>query len=277
MKKILAVLLVLAFVLVGCQGNKPSGGDQEPEKKKTFVVGMEVDSAPFNYQLAEPTDTSVAIEGGYADGYDVMMSKAIADKLGLELVIKKIAWDGLIPALVNGDIDAIIGDMTATAPREESVDFTTPYYDPKGEVIVVLKGSGLENFTDKNQFAGYRLVGQINTINDEAIDQVEGAIHAIPKATYPEMVLALTNDDVDGIVCQKAEAASMMMSNSNLVMVTFEGDAGFDLDTTVSIALQEGTRGTQFFNDVQAALDSISDETRDAWMIDAISKAPVEE
>ena len=88
MKKILAVLLVLAFVLVGCQGNKPSGGDQEPEKKKTFVVGMEVDSAPFNYQLAEPTDTSVAIEGGYADGYDVMMSKAIADKLGLELVIK---------------------------------------------------------------------------------------------------------------------------------------------------------------------------------------------
>ena len=167
--------------------------------------------------------------------------------------------------------------MTATAPREESVDFTTPYYDPKGEVIVVLKGSGLENFTDKNQFAGYRLVGQINTINDEAIDQVEGAIHAVPKATYPEMVLALTNDDVDGIVCQKAEAASMMMSNSNLVMVTFEGDAGFDLDTTVSIALQEGTRGTQFFNDVQAALDSISDETRDAWMIDAISKAPVEE
>ena len=91
------------------------------------------------------------------------------------------------------------------------------------------------------------------------------------------MVLALTNDDVDGIVCQKAEAASMRMSTSNLVMVTFEGDAGFDLDTTVSIALQEGTRGTQFFNDVQAALDSISDETRDAWMIDAISKAPVEE
>ncbi len=272
MKKLLALLLVLSFVLVGCS-NKPSGGDDD----NTFVVGMEVDSAPFNFQLAEPTDTSVAIEGGYADGYDVMMSKAIADKLGKTLVIKKISWDGLIPALVNGDIDAIIGDMTATEEREKSVDFTTPYYDPKGEVIVVLKGSGLENFDDIQQFAGYRLVGQLNTINDEAIDQVEGVIHAVPKSTYPQMVLALTQDEVDGIVCQTAEAKSMMMSNSDLVMVTFSAEKGFDLDTTVSIALQEGTRGTQFFTDVQNALDSISDETREAWMVDALTKAPVEE
>ena len=80
MKKVLAVLLVLCFVLAGCSnGVKPA---DEPAEKDTFVVGMEVDSAPFNFQLATATDTSVAIEGGYADGYDVMMSKAIADQLG---------------------------------------------------------------------------------------------------------------------------------------------------------------------------------------------------
>ncbi|MBR0473858.1 MAG: transporter substrate-binding domain-containing protein [Erysipelotrichaceae bacterium] len=275
MKKVLAVLLVLCFVLAGCSnGVKPA---DEPAEKDTFVVGMEVDSAPFNFQLATATDTSVAIEGGYADGYDVMMSKAIADKLGKTLVIKKIAWDGLIPALVNGDIDAIIGDMTATEEREKSVDFTTPYYDPKGEVIVVLKGSGLESLDDIQQFAGKRLVGQLNTINDEAIDQIEGVVHSTPLATYPLMVLALTNGDVDGIVCQTAEAKSMMMSNPDLVMVTFSTEKGFDIDTTVSIALQEGTRGGEFFNAVQTALDSISDETRENWMVDAISKAPVEE
>ena len=196
---------------------------------------------------------------------------------GMELEIKKIAWNGLGLALESGEIDAIIAGMTANEEREAGIDFTTPYYDSHGMIIIVRKGSEVESFTDIQQFAGKRLVGQLNTINDEAIDQINGVVHSTPLATYPLMVLALTNGDVDGIVCQTAEAKSMMMSNSDLVMVTFSTEKGFDIDTTVSIALQEGTRGGEFFNAVQTALDSISDETRENWMVDAISKAPVEE
>ena len=41
---------------------------------------------------------------------------------------KKIAWDGLQPAVESGEIDAIIAGMTADKKREKGLDFTTPYY-----------------------------------------------------------------------------------------------------------------------------------------------------
>ena len=277
MKKFMVILLSLAmvFAVVGCTKED----EKKPEEKEKFVVGMEVDSAPFNYQLSEPTNTSVAIETGYADGYDVMMAKAIADALGRELVIKKIVWEGLIPALVNGEIDAIIGDMTATEEREKSVDFTTPYYDPgeTGEVIIVKENSPYVNYTDIQQFSGVRLIAQFNTINDEAVDLINGVIHVTPKATYPLLVLALQQDEAEGIVCSRAEATAMMTGQTGLKVVTFEAGHGFDIDASVSIAMQEGTRGGEFFNAVQKALDNISNEQRDLYMVDAIAKMPVEE
>ena len=59
------------------------------ERDNQFVVGMEVGYAPFNWQTNEETETSVSLGGaGYADGYDVMIAKNIADQLGKELVIK---------------------------------------------------------------------------------------------------------------------------------------------------------------------------------------------
>lgn len=62
-----------------------------------------------------------------------MMCKSLKDceKLGKKLVIKKTAWDGLIPALEGDEIDAIIAGMTKDKTREEGADFTTPYYDSK--------------------------------------------------------------------------------------------------------------------------------------------------
>mgnify|MGYP002573435964 CR=1 FL=1 len=73
----------MVLTLAGC------GGSEQPEEDSTFVVGMECAYAPFNWQSSNQTDSSVLLEsGGYADGYDVMIAKNIADQLGKELVIK---------------------------------------------------------------------------------------------------------------------------------------------------------------------------------------------
>ncbi len=272
MKKFLILLLCAsALVLTGCQGS-----ENKEQDKTTFVVGMEVNYAPFNYQLAEPTDTSVAIAGGYADGYDVMISKAIADELGLELVIKSIAWNGLGAALEAGEIDAIIAGMTANEEREEGIDFTTPYYDSKAMIMIVRADSEMAGFTDIQQFSGLNVVGQMNTSYDEVIDQIVGVNHVTPKATYPEMIVALQYGDVDGITAEMAVAKGIVASNPDLTVVNFADGAGFKADTTVSIGLKEGTRGTEFFNAVQQALDKISEETRENYMVDAVNKQPTE-
>ena len=101
--------------------------------------------------------------------------------------------------------------------------------------------------------------------------------HVTPKATYPEMVVALQMGDVDGITAEMAVAEGVLAANDDLTVVKFEEGKGFEADTTVSIGLKEGTRDTDFFNDVQAALDKISTEERAQLMSDAVLNQPVEE
>lgn len=57
----------------------------------------------------------------YAGGYDVQISKKIADGLGRKLVIVQTKWDGLAPALQSGKIDAIIAGMSPTAERKKKL------------------------------------------------------------------------------------------------------------------------------------------------------------
>lgn len=268
MKRILCALLLL-LTLVGC-------GNSE-EESNTFTVGMECSYAPFNYQLANPTNTSVQIDGGYCDGYDVMVASKIAEALGKELVVKKIAWGGLPVALEAEDIDAIIAGMTANEEREEGIDFTSPYYDSKAMIMIVRKGSEEESFNDIQQFAFKRVIGQLNTNYDDVIDQIVDVDHVTPKATYPEMVVALQNGDVDGITAEMAVAQGVVSANPDLAIVHFAEGKGFEADTTVSIGLKEGTRGSDFFNAIQSALDQITEEDRAAMMVLATEQQPAGE
>ena len=136
MKKMLLALITSTLLLVGCGSNNKTALNE----KNQFIVGMECGYAPFNWQTSLKSDYTVSLGGaGYADGYDVLIAKKIADSLGKELVIKKISWDGLILALDSGEIDAVIAGMTANEAREEGADFTTPYYDSKGMIMIVRK------------------------------------------------------------------------------------------------------------------------------------------
>lgn len=106
-------------------------------------VGMECAYAPFNWtDMSEPTLNAVPIssqgsEGMYANGYDVQIAQYIANKLGMKLEIYAITWDGLLPALQSGTVDAIIAGMSPTAEREEEIDFTDVYYS--SNLVVIYK------------------------------------------------------------------------------------------------------------------------------------------
>ena len=275
MKKLLAAIAVGTFALAGCSG---SGADSAQDD--TFTVGMECGYQPFNWQTSDAqTDSAVEISGGggYCDGYDVMMSQAIADELGQKLEVKKISWDGLQPALDSGEIDAIVAGMTASDEREEGIDFTTPYYESEGMVMIVRADSEMANYTDIQDFSGHKVIGQKNTNYDTVIDQIEGVDHQTPLATYPELVAALQNGVADGITAEMPVAEGVVAANPGLAIVKFEDGHGFEVDTTVSIGLKEGTRDSDFFKSVQDALDSISQDTRNEYMKTAVENAPTEE
>lgn len=275
MKKIGKILMATAMVslLFGCGSN-----EQATSEKEQFVVGMECAYAPFNWQISEESETTVSLgNAGYADGYDVQIAKKIADDLGMELVIKKISWDGLPVALEAGEIDAIIAGMTANKTREEGIDFTTPYYDSEGMIMIVRKDGEEAKYTDIQQFSGKNIVGQKGTNYDDVIDQIENVNHVTPKTTYPEMVVALQQGDVDGITAEMAVAEGVLAANKDLTVVHFDEGKGFECDTTVSIGLKEGSRDSEFFNKVQASLDKISTDERKQLMSDAVTRQPAGE
>ena len=269
MKKLVSTL-ALCTVLGAC-GN--SGADAAD----TFVVGMECNYAPFNWQIGQQTETSVSIGGaGYCDGYDVMVATEIASTLGKELEIKKLEWDGLQPALESGEITAIIAGMTANEDREQGIDFTTPYYESE-MVMIVRADDALVQATSIQEFAGKNVIGQMNTNYDTIIDQIEGVNHLTPKGTYPELVMSLQSKEADATTAELPVAQGIIEANPDLAIVQFAQGQGFDIDTSVSIGLKEGSRDGELFNSVQEALNTISPETRDEWMSQAKNNAPTGE
>jgi len=262
--------LLLAFVLTSTVF-----GADATNKKGKFVVGMECNYAPFNWTQMDKTETSVAISSvDYADGYDVVMAARLAKELGLELEIKKIAWEGLIPALDAGDIDAVIAGMTETPERTNGATFTKPYYQ-SDMVIVVRKDDPLANAKNIQDFSGKTILGQMNTLYDEVIDQIKDVKHATPQATYPRMVLSLQEKEVDGITAELPVARGVVAANPDLIIVQFEKGKGFDADTTVSVAVKHGN--TKLKEAIEGVLEKISQDERNQIMQAATERQPASE
>ena len=88
----------------------------------TFKVGMECDYAPYNWTQNTDANGGYPIAnqpGKYANGYDVQIAYNIAESLGLKLEIRALPWEGLIPAVQSGALDAIVAGMSPTDERKE--------------------------------------------------------------------------------------------------------------------------------------------------------------
>jgi putative lysine transport system substrate-binding protein/putative lysine transport system permease protein len=274
MKKSFVLFVLALFILCGCASSNGTSGTSE-EENSVLRVGMECDYAPFNWTQVTDSETAVPISSvDDADGYDVVIASIIAEKIGREVQIVKTDWDSLIPSLNAGAIDCIIAGMTETPERAESVNFTSPYYE-SDMVVIVRKDSDLVNIDDIQSLAGHNVLGQANTTYDEVIDQIEGVNHMTPLTTYSRMVLSLRSKEADAITAELPVANGVVAANPDLTYVTFEQGKGFVVDTSVSIAVAK--ENTDLLNEIQSALDSISQEDRLSIMEAAVSRQPAVE
>ena len=83
-------------------------------------------------------------------GYEIDVGKRLASDLGVKHEPVPTAWDGIIPALLAGNFDMIIGGMTVTPARSESVDFTDAY--SFSGVAYVANRKTAPNLTNVDQF-----------------------------------------------------------------------------------------------------------------------------
>ncbi len=81
------------------------------------------------------------------DGISVRMAEDLAAFLGRPLEIRDVEWNGIIPALQSGKIDAIISSMTKTPERGEAIAFSDGYVT-NGLCMLVAKDSGIGSVND---------------------------------------------------------------------------------------------------------------------------------
>ncbi|MEQ2529535.1 transporter substrate-binding domain-containing protein [Bacillaceae bacterium CLA-AA-H227] len=276
MKKQASLLLVLLFsaiiLLAGCGSSESAQGSGSADAD-TFKVGLEAGYAPFNWTQNDDSNGAVKIEGTgeYAGGYDVEIAKKIADGLGKKLVIVKTEWDGLVPSLTSGKIDAIVAGMSPTAERKKTIDFSDNYYSSQ-LVMVVKKGSKFEGATSIQDFKGAKITAQLNTFHYSVIDQINGVSQQTAMDNFPAMRVALESGIIDGYVSERPEGISASSANDNFVMVEFEdGFKTSSEDTNTAVGLEKGSELTKKINEVLAG---ISDEDRTKLMDAAIKNQP---
>lgn len=266
--KISAFAIVLAVLFSGC------GSDSPQNNKEKFRVGMECAYAPFNWIQPNNSNGAIGISGGwYACGYDVYMAKRIAQALDKELEIVKVDWDGLLPALTSGKIDAIIAGMSATEERKQTIDFTDNYYD--SDIVVVTKKdfaySGAKSLMELN---GAKITGQLSTVHYNLIDQIPNVNKQTAMEDFSAMISAVTAGKIDGYVSEKPAAMVAVYTNPSLTYIDFEKGKGFNFsqdDVAIAIGLKKGSFLREQINKV---LKSISLEDREELMRKAVASQP---
>ncbi|HIY57497.1 MAG TPA: ABC transporter permease subunit [Candidatus Tetragenococcus pullicola] len=267
---------MLLWLLIGLFTMTINGFADEKTPENEFRVGMETAYAPFNW--TQTTDANGAVlkngeKGAYAGGYDVEMAKKIADGLGKDLVVVPIQWDGLVPALKSGKIDAIIAGMSPTEERRKEIDFTEPYYE-SDLVIVTQKNSDYADAQTLDDFKGAKITAQLNTFHYTVIDQIPDVDKQQAMKDFSAMRVALASQTIDGYVSERPEGVTASNVNKELKMIEFEDGNGFETqaeDVQVAVGMRKNDPDVQKTNEILA---TIPQEERVKIMDEAVANQP---
>ena len=105
-----------------------------------LIVALEGAWQPWSFH--DESDTLV--------GYDVEVSRAIAEKLGVEPEYVESDWDSLFAGLDAGRIDLVCNGVEVTDERSKTYDFTTPYGYIHTALAVRKDNEDIKSFEDLN-------------------------------------------------------------------------------------------------------------------------------
>lgn len=286
--KALAAVLALTAALTACGQSAASGSTAGAAgtsaangsglEDGVLTVAMECAYAPYNWTQADDSNGAVPIKDSteYANGYDVMMAKKIAEALGVELEIVRSDWDSLIPAVQTGTVDAVIAGQSMTQQRMEQVDFSEPYFYAS-IVCVTKKDSPYASAKSIADLSGGTCTAQIATIwYDSCLPQIEGASVQTAAESAPAMLMALETDSVDFICTDMPTAQGAVAAYPDMVLLTFDEGNGFEVDEgeiNIGISMRKGN--TELKQKLDEVLSPMTAQDFNDLMAQAISVQPI--
>lgn len=284
MKKFLSLILALIMVLclTACGG---SGSTEIASgvEDGVLTIAMECTYAPYNWTQNDDSNGAVPISnapGSYANGYDVMIGKAIAEANGWELEVIQSDWDSLVPGVQTGKFDAVIAGQSMTAGRAEQVDFAGPYF--YATIVCVTKNdSPYANATSIADLAGGSCTAQLATIwYDQCLPQIKGATIQSAAADAPAMLMALETGMVDFICTDMPTAQGAVAAYPDMKILDFSGtDGDFQFseqvraeNVNIGISLMKGN--TVLKEAIDKTLSTMTADDFNRIMAEAISIQP---
>ena len=210
MKKFIVMILALVMVLgmlAGC-GKADS---------MTLEEGKLIMSTNAAFPPYEMTD-----DNGNFIGIDVEIAQAIADKLGLELVIDNMEFTAALEAAQNGKSDMVMAGVTVNEDRLAFMDFSDSYATGI-QVVIVKEGSDvtMDNLGDMmigTQMGTTGFIYASDTIENGGY----GEDHVIAYDNGITAVQALLNDQIDAVIIDNAPAQAFVEANPGLTILEGE-------------------------------------------------------
>ncbi|MCF8113182.1 MAG: transporter substrate-binding domain-containing protein [Desulfotignum sp.] len=148
MKKMAAAVVLILFMpfamcLAGEMGDQLAKESiiEKIQKDKVIRVGMST-FVPW----------AMKDKHGKLIGFEIDVARQLAKDMGVDVEFVPTAWSGIIPALMTGKFDVIIGGMGITAERNLKVNFTAPYdYSGMSMVAHRKKAQGFSSLADFNK------------------------------------------------------------------------------------------------------------------------------
>ena len=231
---ILSLSLMVGFV--GCTATDKDALEEIKENGK-IVLGTAADYPPYEYHtLIDGEDTIM--------GFDIDIAKQIAEDMGVELEIVDMKFEGLLPALVTGDIDFIVAGMVANEERKETIDFSIPYYE--GLQRFLIRAEDKDKLKTQADFKGLKVGAQKSTLQEDIAEEQFSDAEYVGISKITDLILELQNNKIDGLIIAEPVGTAYEAQNPDLYMpeLVLEKEEG------ISVGVNK---------DQQALLDAINE------------------
>jgi polar amino acid transport system substrate-binding protein len=239
--------------------------------KEAGVITMAADlHYPPTSFLAEDNKTPI--------GYNVDIAKLLGQKLGLEVEVKNVTWDNVIPGIAAGRYDFTATNMTPTPERLEVLDMVT-YWAP-GSSLIVSKGNPLDLSIADESVCGKKIAVMTGSsqqqdylplISEDCEAAGQEPVQEVALGNVEGALTQLVSKRIDGVfsdTSQLAWAAKQQPQSFELLSPQYVKEVG---DDTAALGLQKDSPLTPALH---AAMQSLMDsdayqETLDRWGLGA--------
>lgn len=242
------------------------------EKTNTYIIGTDVTFAPFEFKDAD----------GEYKGIDVDLLDAIAKDQGFNYELRPLGFSAALQALETNQVDGMIAGMSITPERQESFDFSDPYFESGVVMAVSADNAEIASYEDLEGKTVAIKVGttgaafaqsiqeeygfKVNTFEDSAnmYEDVQTGNSDAAFEDYPVMAYAITSGlklkiptdpepgDNYGFAVNKDQNTELLeMFNNGLINIRANGTYDEILDSYLGETTQKETSNLGFFGLIQ--------------------------